>query len=763
MRRFFAKLGYSILAVFGLLMLVGMLAETAYSDVSVIVFLLGSPLAVFLIFRRGRKKDSVATDDIEGQNTAAHVVNNKTATTADVTISASSSKSYQLPSRSIAKVEFLSAEETTDIHGYKIKGPLWVGPLTKREAEREPAVIDRKQPVTKSELAEPLGYWSNYSFLHPEQRNRYLRWLSGDRSEIEDLGYLFLYFYGFERYVLRGVKGEPGPLKEQNLRDIVAEIHRLRKLFSNRSFQSYSDQLLDVIYVMHWPGRLDERKGAFPSGSAIAAHYVIAKHANASPDAVLDSDWALHWLLGFGSVSKTKMIREQYPVLRMLFKASYLKITNGGMKVPKCRTKLKLNFTPAARGMEELSVIDTPDDWCDPTALKRPLAKLLEVNEEVMPALRSLGKAIAKKEISGILAAWPENVPLESVPKLKQISERLYARLGSAQTMEASTLAEMVGATVGEKLTLSQMKNLARALRSLQYTLVPHPEVTPSAVQANETVLCYKGDCPTELSPEGIRIALTCQLGALLASSDGSVHQAEEALLRRMIQSHSNQVEREYLDFYLSWRLGHPPSTTGVKKQVDQLDGSQKHEIARLLVDLALADQELASSEIKQLEKLFKQLGLDQGLVTELLHKAASPDTIPSVITGKSEQAGARVALDKAALEHHAQSTKDIQSVLGQIFSEGESEEAESDMKENPATSDSWHEGRLDSAHDSLASWLFTKDEWTIEDVTKRCAELGLLVDGALDTINEASFETLGDSLIEVGDSIEVYRDVLPA
>ncbi len=763
MRRFFAKLGYSILAIFGLLMLVGMLADTAYSNAGVLVFLIGSPAAIFLIFGKGREKGVTSEGDNQELPITAHTVEAVT-TTAGSTISASPNKSYKLPSRSIAKVEFLSSEETTDIYGYSIRGLLWVGPLTKRSAEYEPAVIDRKRSIAKTELAEPLGYWSNYSNLDPEQRNRYLRWLAGDRAEIEDLGYLFLYFYGFERYVLRGVKCEPQSLKEKNLSDIVKEVDRLRKQFSNKSFQNYSDQLLDVIYVLHWPERIDERKSAFPGGSAIAAHYVIAKLANESPDEVLDPDWALHWLLGFGSVSRTKMIREQYPVLRMLFKASYLKITDGGMKVPKCRTKLKINLTPASHGLEEFSPIDTPDDWCDPTGLKRPMTKLLEVNDEVMPALRALGRAIAKKEISGILAAWPESVPLESVPKLKQISERLDAALGASPTMEASSLAKMVSATVGDKLTLTQIKNLAKALRSLQYTLVPHPEVTPSVVKGNETVLCYKGECPKELSPEGIRIALTCQLGALLASSDGNIHHAEEALLRRMIKSHSNPVERKYLDCYLTWRLGHPPSTAGVKKQVNQLDGAQKHEIARLLVDLALADQELAASEIKQLEKLFKQLGLDQGLVTELLHKASSSDATFPMETNSDKKAGTSVALDKAALDHHTQSTKDIQSVLGQIFSESDEEEVAPDTKQSQSAtaSDSWHEGRLDQAHDSLASWMFTKDEWTLEAVTKRCTDLGLFVDGALDTINEASFEALGDSLIEVGDPIEVYRDVLP-
>lgn len=757
---FLTKLGYTILAMCFWL-IVGSVVAPDQAGLGVAIFFFGSVLSGYYIFKKMRRSREQASS-VRGPVVTVTV--ESSVSTRPITTERVDSPGYKIPPRQIGKVEWVARDDEVDIHGYRLKGPLWVGPLSSREADNEPAVINRRLPIDKSSLAAPLGYWSNYSHINDAQRNRYLSWLSGDRGEIDDLGYLFIYFYGFERYVLRQAKKDPKALRDKHLSDIVEEVSRLREVFSsNRSFDGYSSQLLDLIYVLYWPDRIDERKSAFPAGRSLAAHYAIAAHANRDDEQPLDSDWALHWLLCFGPVSRTKTIRQQYPVLRLLFKATYLRTTNGGIKVPRCKTKLQILFNPASRGLEDVSRIPTPEDWCDPTGLKRPMTKLLEVHEEVMPALRSLAKAIAKKELSSILAAWPPGVPLTSVPKLRQIVERVDAQLRSAASTEIGALAKLINLPVTDKATVAQMKTIAAAVESCGYVLVPDPAVTPSAIRLGETVVAFQGQRLPSLSPEGDRLALTIQLGALLALADGQMHSAEKELFQKMVNSHANPQERAYLENYLEWRSTHPPSASGVKKQVDRLKPEQKHEIGRLLVDLALADGELPAQEIKQLEKLFKQLGLEESMVTEMLHQSAA-SVVPQPAAAARETEG-RVQLDTHALNAHASSTREIQKVLGNIFTDDDEEEPVASSKPVPAvgTNRAWHQGMLDEAHDNLASWLLQKDEWPRDKVVEKCAALGLLIDGALDTINEAAFEAFGDSLLEAGDPIEVYRDVLPS
>jgi len=50
-----------------------------------------------------------------------------------------------------------------------------------------------------------------------------------------------------------------------------------------------------------------------------------------------------------------------------------------------------------------------------------------------------------------------------------------------------------------------------------------------------------------------------------------------------------------------------------------------------------------------------------------------------------------------------------------------------------------------------------------MDEVIAKCREIGLMPDGALEKINEAAFDTVGDALLELGDTVDVYRDMLPA
>ena len=753
MKNFFKKFMYSVLTVFTFL-LIGAMVATKYFGVGALVFLIGSIVGVTMAIKKKSPVFNSETDE------SLDDISLKVEVTAQYT-EPPSPKGFKIPPKPIGTVQYVGIDEAVDVHGYQLKGPLWVGPLSSREADYEPSVIDRKQPIDKSGLAEPLGYCSNYSLINNSQRNRYLEWLAGDRSEIDDLGYVFLYFYGMERYVLR-CESDDRALKEIRLNEIKNEIGRLRRLFfSNKSFDSYSNQLLDVLYILHWPDRIDERKAAFPTNRPLAAHYVISKLANTDGGDKLDPDWALHWLLGFGGVSRTKTVRDQYPVLRLLFKAHYLKATDGGIKVPTCKTKLCITYKAASGGLEDLSVIQTPDTWCNPIALKRPLTKLAEINKDVMPSLRALAKAIATKDLTSILSAWPQGVPIEAVPKLKQIVERVEVLSKASSSNPIELVARQVGMSIGDKAGIGQLKTLSASLESCGFVLIPDPLVTPTVIKAGENVVTYQGTRIKELSPEGQKVALTIQLGALLALADGAIHKTELEALSKLVKSHPNSAERLYLEHYCAWRSSLRPGTAGIKKHIDQLSSHQKGDIAQFLIDLALADGELPTDEIKQLEKVFKQLGLGEEKVTEMLHRSSAIEAAPK----RRDDLGMSstgLALDANLIKAHEESTREVQKVLGSIFSD----EAESDQNDQlhlteNSESDSWHRGRLDEKHDALASWLLSEDAWKMDDIKSKCSALGILVDGAIDTINNASFELYGDSLLDVGDPVEVYKDIL--
>lgn len=98
--------------------------------------------------------------------------------------------------------------------------------------DTEPSLIDIMEPVDLSpnKEVEPLGYFPCYSGLNASQRGKYLMWLC-DIDQPIDIGYVFLYYYGIERFLYKC---------PEKFNQAYAMILRLRKYHNVKSFPSYS-------------------------------------------------------------------------------------------------------------------------------------------------------------------------------------------------------------------------------------------------------------------------------------------------------------------------------------------------------------------------------------------------------------------------------------------------------------------------------------------------------------------------------------------
>lgn len=286
---FHTKVGYTIPAMIFWL-LVGAVVAPNQAGLGIAIFFFGSAFTTYYVLKKmGLSKASANTvDEPMGTGTvqAAGPSQPKSADRLDST-------GDKATPPQIGKVEWVGKDDEVEIHGYRLRGPFWMGPLSSQDAEKEPAVINQALAVNKNALAAPLGHCFNYSQVSDAQRNRYLHWLSRGRGKIDDLGYPFIYVFGLERYVLRQAQKDPKAVRDKHLSDIVYEVSRLREVFcSNRNFDTYSSQLLDLIYILYWPDRIDEREGAFPTYRSLAAQFAIAVLANQGEEHPLDPDWA---------------------------------------------------------------------------------------------------------------------------------------------------------------------------------------------------------------------------------------------------------------------------------------------------------------------------------------------------------------------------------------------------------------------------------------------------------------------------------------
>jgi hypothetical protein len=67
----------------------------------------------------------------------------------------------------------------------------------------------------------------------------------------------------------------------------------------------------------------------------------------------------------------------------------------------------------------------------------------------------------------------------------------------------------------------------------------------------------------------------------------------------------------------------------------------------------------------------------------------------------------------------------------------------------------------LDDAHTSFVNQLTSRPEWTREELLDLSSDLDLMLDGALERINEAAFDAHDGPLTEGDDPVTINRDIL--
>lgn len=107
----------------------------------------------------------------------------------------------------------------------------------------EPSLLYFELPIRKPlNLAsvERPPYYPFYRELSPEQRWMYWQFLSNPYDPKNDIGYVFIFYYGLERHLLYG-----------NFEKAFDIILKLRDVYNNKSFQKYSSSALILSAMLH--------------------------------------------------------------------------------------------------------------------------------------------------------------------------------------------------------------------------------------------------------------------------------------------------------------------------------------------------------------------------------------------------------------------------------------------------------------------------------------------------------------------------------
>lgn len=674
-------------------------------------------------------------------------------------------------------VRWVAPGETVTVAGREVRGMIYFGRGARPEDLRGKgrAFIDADLPVAKIGAdvpGESLPYWPNYSDISPQARATYLDWLASGRADKQyGVGYVFLHFYGLER---RFFVDSPA---EDEKRLLIGEVERLLGIYGdNRSIRRYFGAFLDAGQIVVDPVRqvsplhFQKSRYELPLGLRIS----IGRMAKA--EVPLSADWLLSWYMSHPEHQLRTPATRALLEFRALFALLYYERFPEGLTVSTPKKLLSARYT-AASGEFHVDLNQFLGDVPDIANLSQPLSIANDIVEEATESLGKYSRFLGRNpegresiEAHALLPArlWPL-FPCEQMEELRVWTEGIIESGGLSPVEQ---VIERLEGSPPEKISKRQLTGAADALARLATGMAPDPRFALRSPKLGEPVVVFR--LPEEIaeleqvSDEYKQILTIVAIGSFVAHADGTIAAKErDALATRIDDSGLSAVERARLHANLKWMLAVPPDLALFRRRLVDFPEDIRHELGQVALAMAVADGVVDPQEIRAIERLYRVMDLTSDGVYSDLHALAAPEELVTVrpegeqnqdfVIPPAPEDDPKVALDSDRVASVMANTARVASVLGDIFGEDETKDEVEEGSEE--TGDAFF--GLDSQHADFLGELLTRPHWGEVDFATLAGQFRLMPEGALETVNEWSFERFGDLLIEGHEGYEINSDVM--
>lgn len=655
------------------------------------------------------------------------------------------------------------------------------------------STIDPKARVARSDPdrhCHLMPYWPSYSEIDPRSRLAYLQWLAGGRSDPEvGIGHVFLFFYGLERRLFVDEKTD-------EVDALCAEVERLRTIYGdNHSFRRYSNHFLNAARTVALIGAGNGSRPSPPeptleSDWEMPLELRVGLGRQIADGQPLTADWMLAWYLGHPETRLRVPAKRAFPEFCELFRIRFAEKFPKGLRVTRPKKTLKAEYRAASGEFSAHIKADLPDV----ISLRKPVNDVASIAERCMDELAAYSRVIGKdpaaaETIQAAALLPPELRHKAASDAAREFSDYLRSLTGGLfGSVPARELLRRLELQPGasDRLTKTVLRSLAGTLEAFGYGFEPDPAFGSPAPRITENLVVF--ELPENRSTDGAfghaygSAMSVLMLTAAVAHADGTMDDDEARHVLRSIREnvHLGAYERARLTALAAWMILTPPSFGELKKQLKGAPADARHALARYAIAAAAADDHVDNAEVKLLEKVYGLLDLDTGTLYSDLHAlqdSSGPDEAPVAV--KSETPGApgfaiprpetspplagpdgTITLDHDRVSRIRNETDVVAGVLAGIFvQDGEPED---EPEPAPETTDVEDEtDGLDRRHAALLDELLAREEWPREDFEALCRTFDLLPDGAMETINEWSFDRFDEALIEDGDPLTVHRATL--
>ncbi|GEC15445.1 TerB N-terminal domain-containing protein [Nitrobacter winogradskyi] len=669
--------------------------------------------------------------------------------------------------------------ETITVQGATIAGGLfYLGTgISFEDREIDEYVVN---PQLSAKSAKPdvdgasMPYWPSYADVAPAARRAFLEWMAtGRQANPYGIGHVFLYFYGLEHrvFVDRDVASTPA---------VIAEVDRLLAVYGdNGSFRGYAQHFLEYARCAAGLPLPVPEPSSDRSYSIESPPVLLHLGRRLAQSATILSEDALIWVLALPDVYlRTAAVRcfdEFVPLWHLRFRSWFpegLRVATSG--------NVDLTYR-AASGAFEVSVDGPHRDYPDVTKVKtslEPLRQLLqECTDELDGFSRLLGRRPEARNSVQAALLLPEDLLAETgFEALREFGKRLSEIMGSKQlaSTKMDTVLQLANFDLpeGGKLSPAAADQLGQVLDRLDIAIEPDRRYGGGVPQPDDQVFLFNAPRGGPVDPERPAYRSTkaqVEVAVLAAAAGGEASGGEMQRVIADIKEGADLggVERARLISFAVTIFNSPPKQAKVLKRLAERTAAEREAIAKAAVAIVGGNGTVQPDEVRFLEKLHKALGLPKERVYSELHKEVSPSDEPVAISVEQRQAGIpipkeapvskpdavlRIRIDAERLARAQRETAEVSELLANIFEE-ETAPAPVETPVAAAANSSAFEG-LDQSHTELVELIEIKGTVPKLEFEERARAMKLLAEGALERINDWSFDRFDEALLEDGDEI---------
>lgn len=656
---------------------------------------------------------------------------------------------------------------------------------------------------------ESLGYWPSYAALSPLCRGAYLDWLASDRANPNTpIGYVFIYFGGFERRVIEGINDDS--VSDDEFVNIYNEVLRLHDIYGKQSsFSNYSANFLEFMTLVRSPlfeEKIQTAQLLPPPASSQNLTFKMQLAKMVTLKLPIPATLAWEWLIFSNEYNFKTPARRCELEFKDLFEILYQKAYPNGFIVPPNKTKLKISYHAASQSI--VSVDLTLDDLQDPSALRSPIKKLIAIAEQCNEALDAYSRYLGREDnsatdIDAIMLLPKVLIQQQSYREKYPVIQNFKAWAESVTQNDEglTTVKELWGYLVepspqsSHDMPKSFAKKHSEMITNLAelagFGVIPDQRYHQTSLKPDGYVVLFDGGHGQDFEPSTsfYQTSLALRLGAMVATINGYVDKREVETLLTIIEQDTQltAIEKASLKAYLLWRLNSPSNMAGLKAKLAVLDEKYISFISRFIISVALANGNIEPSQIKQIEKLYQTLGLDKNSVVSDIHHLTSTkksmttfsDAIQQKTTNDnsigvnaniSDRNSKPFIFNTELLAAYESETGDAKAMLASIFAaddddmEADNELLSDEQVNNNAEADRTKESvakGLDTIHSKLYQQLISKEVWQREEAEVLCESLNLMINGAIETINDWSYDNVDAPVLEAEDEIVIDFEIV--